>query len=196
MVVQTRGRTCRWWRLVYRRKCNRNWIRICIEHLAFRCHLKKRQSIVKGCMTQCMRRLDQPGEQHSLWQPSGTEESLIEWRRKWDSAISPLLLRISIGLEDFEHLKADLELHGSHMLTCSHGLPGISFDHLHCERLFQDKAGISQAQPKGKRMENSYESPQQEGQSRAPFHTADSQCSQQSWSSHLRQGILKVSSKE
>lgn len=39
----------------------------------------------------------------------GGVESLIEWRRKWDSAISPLLLRISIGLEDFEHLKADLE---------------------------------------------------------------------------------------
>ena len=37
------------------------------------------------------------------------KESLVEWRRKWDSAISPLLLRISIGLEDFEHLRADLE---------------------------------------------------------------------------------------
>lgn len=48
------------------RKCHRNWIRICIETLAFRCHLKKRQSIVKGCMTQYMKRLDQPGEQHSL----------------------------------------------------------------------------------------------------------------------------------
>jgi len=39
----------------------------------------------------------------------GGVESLVEWRRKWDSAISPLLLRISIGLEDFEHLRADLE---------------------------------------------------------------------------------------
>ena len=37
------------------------------------------------------------------------KESLVEWRRKWDSVISPLLLRISIGLEDFEHLRADLE---------------------------------------------------------------------------------------
>ena len=40
------------------------------------------------------------------------QESLIEWRRKWDKAISPLLLRISVGLEDFEHLRADLQLLG------------------------------------------------------------------------------------
>ncbi|CAJ1376364.1 unnamed protein product [Effrenium voratum] len=38
----------------------------------------------------------------------GGVESLIEWRRRWDSAVSPLLLRISVGLEDFEHLQADL----------------------------------------------------------------------------------------
>ena len=36
-------------------------------------------------------------------------ESLIEWRRKYDDAISPLLLRLSVGLEDAEHLRADLE---------------------------------------------------------------------------------------
>ena len=36
-------------------------------------------------------------------------ESLIEWRRKYDDAISPLLLRVSVGLEDVEHLRADLE---------------------------------------------------------------------------------------
>lgn len=38
----------------------------------------------------------------------GGVESLIEWRRKHDATISPLLLRVSIGLEDFEHLRADL----------------------------------------------------------------------------------------
>lgn len=39
----------------------------------------------------------------------GGVESLIEWRRKYDSAISPLLLRVSIGLEEREHLQADLQ---------------------------------------------------------------------------------------
>eukprot|EP00746_Dinoflagellata_sp_MGD_P083138 gnl/MRDRNA2_/MRDRNA2_33090_c0_seq1.p1 gnl/MRDRNA2_/MRDRNA2_33090_c0~~gnl/MRDRNA2_/MRDRNA2_33090_c0_seq1.p1 ORF type:complete len:447 (-),score=85.93 gnl/MRDRNA2_/MRDRNA2_33090_c0_seq1:101-1267(-) len=39
----------------------------------------------------------------------GGVESLIEWRRKYDNAISPLLLRISIGLEEQSHLQADLE---------------------------------------------------------------------------------------
>jgi len=38
----------------------------------------------------------------------GGVESLIEWRRKYDDAISPLLLRISVGLEDREHLQQDL----------------------------------------------------------------------------------------
>jgi len=41
----------------------------------------------------------------------GGVESLIEWRRKYDSAISPRLLRISIGLEEFEHLQKDMQ-HG------------------------------------------------------------------------------------
>eukprot|EP00931_Biecheleriopsis_adriatica_P059977 TRINITY_DN35978_c0_g1_i1.p1 TRINITY_DN35978_c0_g1~~TRINITY_DN35978_c0_g1_i1.p1 ORF type:complete len:418 (+),score=94.23 TRINITY_DN35978_c0_g1_i1:49-1302(+) len=39
----------------------------------------------------------------------GGVESLIEWRRKYDKAISPLLLRVSVGLEDFEDLRKDLE---------------------------------------------------------------------------------------
>ena len=39
----------------------------------------------------------------------GGVESLIEWRRKYDDAVSPLLLRVSVGLEEVEHLKADLE---------------------------------------------------------------------------------------
>merc|ERR1712232_1508299 len=39
----------------------------------------------------------------------GGVESLIEWRRKYDNAISPLLLRVSCGLEEPEHLKADLQ---------------------------------------------------------------------------------------
>eukprot|EP00929_Paragymnodinium_shiwhaense_P037428 TRINITY_DN19946_c0_g1_i1.p1 TRINITY_DN19946_c0_g1~~TRINITY_DN19946_c0_g1_i1.p1 ORF type:complete len:292 (+),score=53.31 TRINITY_DN19946_c0_g1_i1:111-986(+) len=39
----------------------------------------------------------------------GGVESLVEWRRKYDTAISPLLLRFSCGLEDVEHLKADLQ---------------------------------------------------------------------------------------
>lgn len=38
----------------------------------------------------------------------GGVESLIEWRYKHDSAISPLLLRVSVGLEDVADLKADL----------------------------------------------------------------------------------------
>ena len=39
----------------------------------------------------------------------GGVESLIEWRRKYDDAISPLLLRVSVGLEEKEHLQLDLE---------------------------------------------------------------------------------------
>lgn len=39
----------------------------------------------------------------------GGVESLIEWRRKWDTEVSPLLLRVSVGLEDFEHLREDLQ---------------------------------------------------------------------------------------
>jgi len=39
----------------------------------------------------------------------GGVESLVEWRRKHDAAVSPLLLRVSIGLEDREHLQRDLE---------------------------------------------------------------------------------------
>ena len=39
----------------------------------------------------------------------GGVESLIEWRRKYDAAVSPLLLRLSVGLEEVEHLKADLQ---------------------------------------------------------------------------------------
>mmetsp|Transcript_2904 Transcript_2904/g.8902 ORF Transcript_2904/g.8902 Transcript_2904/m.8902 type:complete len:230 (-) Transcript_2904:263-952(-) len=39
----------------------------------------------------------------------GGVESLIEWRRKYDVAVSPLLLRVSVGVEEEEHLRADLE---------------------------------------------------------------------------------------
>ena len=39
----------------------------------------------------------------------GGVESLVEWRRKYDDAISPRLLRVSVGLEDVEHLRQDLE---------------------------------------------------------------------------------------
>jgi cystathionine gamma-synthase len=38
----------------------------------------------------------------------GGVESLIEWRRKYDDAVSPRLLRVSVGLEDVEDLQADL----------------------------------------------------------------------------------------
>ena len=46
----------------------------------------------------------------------GGVESLIEWRRKYDDQISPLLLRISVGLEDVADLKADL----------AHAIKGVS----------------------------------------------------------------------
>ena len=36
-------------------------------------------------------------------------ESLIEWRRKYDDAVSPRLLRVSVGMEEVEHLQADLQ---------------------------------------------------------------------------------------
>jgi len=49
----------------------------------------------------------------------GGVESLIEWRRKYDSAISPLLLRVSVGLEDFEHLQADLQRGILDVSTCA-----------------------------------------------------------------------------
>ena len=39
----------------------------------------------------------------------GGVESLIEWRRKYDDAVSPLLLRCRVGLEEVEHLKEDLK---------------------------------------------------------------------------------------
>lgn len=39
----------------------------------------------------------------------GGVESLIEWRRRWDPAISPLLLRVSVGLEEPELLQMDLQ---------------------------------------------------------------------------------------
>ena len=39
----------------------------------------------------------------------GGVESLIEWRRKYDDAVSPLLLRLSVGLEEPEHLQMDLQ---------------------------------------------------------------------------------------
>lgn len=39
----------------------------------------------------------------------GGVESLIEWRRKYDDAVSPRLLRVSVGLEEPELLIADLQ---------------------------------------------------------------------------------------
>ena len=39
----------------------------------------------------------------------GGVESLIEWRRKYDAAVSPTLLRVSIGLEEADDLRADLQ---------------------------------------------------------------------------------------
>ena len=39
----------------------------------------------------------------------GGVESLVEWRRKYDTAISPYLLRLSVGLEDAADLQNDLE---------------------------------------------------------------------------------------
>ena len=39
----------------------------------------------------------------------GGVESLVEWRRKYDEAISPYLLRVSVGLEDVLDLQADME---------------------------------------------------------------------------------------
>jgi len=38
----------------------------------------------------------------------GGVESLIEWRYQYDKGLSPALLRLSIGLEDFDDLKNDL----------------------------------------------------------------------------------------
>ena len=38
----------------------------------------------------------------------GGVESLAEWRRKYDDAVSPLLVRLSIGLEDPDDLIDDL----------------------------------------------------------------------------------------
>ena len=37
----------------------------------------------------------------------GGVESLIDWRYKWDQTVSPRLLRVSIGLENFEDLQED-----------------------------------------------------------------------------------------
>jgi cystathionine gamma-synthase len=39
----------------------------------------------------------------------GGVESLVEWRRKYDDTISPLLLRLSIGLESHVDLQNDLQ---------------------------------------------------------------------------------------
>ncbi|MGC3999242.1 MAG: PLP-dependent transferase [Anaeromyxobacter sp.] len=39
----------------------------------------------------------------------GGVESLIDWRRRHDPEAPPGLLRVSVGLEDFEDLAADLE---------------------------------------------------------------------------------------
>lgn len=39
----------------------------------------------------------------------GGVESLIEWRYKYDSTISPKLLRVSVGIEDFEDLRGDFQ---------------------------------------------------------------------------------------
>ena len=39
----------------------------------------------------------------------GGVEGLAEWRRKYDDEVSPLLVRISVGLEEPEDLEADLE---------------------------------------------------------------------------------------
>lgn len=39
----------------------------------------------------------------------GGVESLVEWRRKYDESISPLLLRMSIGLESHIDLQDDLQ---------------------------------------------------------------------------------------
>ena len=38
----------------------------------------------------------------------GGVESLIEWRHKYDDEVSPRLLRVSCGLEELEHLQADM----------------------------------------------------------------------------------------
>ena len=37
----------------------------------------------------------------------GGVESLIDWRYRYDTSVSPALLRVSVGLEDFEDLAAD-----------------------------------------------------------------------------------------
>ena len=53
----------------------------------------------------------------------GGVESLIEWRRKYDDAISPTLLRLSVGLEEEEDLREDLRraiLHVSEFSRRSH----------------------------------------------------------------------------
>ena len=38
-----------------------------------------------------------------------TPRPCLHRRRKYDDEVSPLLLRVSVGLEELEHLKADLE---------------------------------------------------------------------------------------
>jgi len=39
----------------------------------------------------------------------GGAESLLDWRYKWDKSLSPMLLRISVGLEDPDDLINDLK---------------------------------------------------------------------------------------
>ena len=43
-----------------------------------------------------------------LFSSASGVESLAEWRRKYDDAVSPLLVRLSIGLEDPDDLADDL----------------------------------------------------------------------------------------
>jgi cystathionine gamma-synthase len=38
----------------------------------------------------------------------GGVESLMDWRYRWDTQVPPTLLRLSIGLEAWEDLAADL----------------------------------------------------------------------------------------
>ena len=47
----------------------------------------------------------------------GSVESLIEWRYRWDKSIPKTLLRLSVGLESFEDLSADLLRAGTLLMS-------------------------------------------------------------------------------
>ena len=80
------------------------------DHAVAKCQMTSYGSILA---VECRSEAAAQGRCPRRWRSSGARrrwaasESLAEWRRKYDDAVSPLLVRLSIGLEDPDDLIDD-----------------------------------------------------------------------------------------